>query len=291
MANVNTNNISVPRIARNKRIYAGNTAISKSVQSGAGSPSLEWVSVSPDEVIVNRDTVIQGDLTVQNLSGLAGDTVIVNENGTFGTVREVINEVPSGAIDGVNATYTLAHVPDGLIRLYKNGQKLKLSLDYTIVDDTITLVTPLISDGYTDVLLCDYRYITYSPGGEPVPANPDYINWTPMARGAAASATGFDLHICRVNRHITISGQFQFINGSGVDSVIASISSLIIAEGLTLSRKIYCESNEISSGETNRGMAVYVDTFDPTVNPVLRIKAREAHDAGLAFMTISFNVL
>jgi len=209
MADVTTNSIPVPRIARNKRIYAGNTAVTKSVQGGAASPTLEWVSVTPDIVTVNRDLIVQGDLTVQNLAGLAGDTVIVNENGTFATIREVTNETPSGTINGTNVTFTLAHVPDGLIRLYKNGQKLKLTTDYTITTDTITLVTALFTADYEDILLCDYRYVTYSPGGTPVPEIPDQVSWTAMTRGAAAQATGFDVQISRVGKSIMISGYFM----------------------------------------------------------------------------------
>lgn len=40
MADVLVNNISVPRIARNKRIYAGNTGISKTIKSGGNITSV-----------------------------------------------------------------------------------------------------------------------------------------------------------------------------------------------------------------------------------------------------------
>jgi len=283
MANVRTNNISVPRTARNKRIYGGNSSTSTSVNS-VGATVLDWVSVSDTEVAINRNLTIDGDLTVQNLSGLAGDTVIVNENGTLATVREVINEVPSGLINGVNVTYTLANLPDGLNRLYKNGQKLKLTDDYSITGQTITLVSPLVSDGYTDVLLCDYRYVTYSPGGDPVPAIPDQVAWTAMSKGAAAQESGFNLQACRIGKTIQISGSFQFINGSGVDSVIATV--LTPAAGMTLSRRIYAEISEISSNQVNRGIAVYVEPFSPA-SATLTIKTRAAYEAGMAYLTIT----
>lgn len=280
MANVRTNNISVPRTARNKRIYGGNSSTSTSVSSGGGATVLDWVSVSDTEVAINRNLTVDGDLTVQNLAGLAGDTVIVNENGTLATVREVINEIPSGLINGVNVTYTLANLPDGLIRLYKNGQKLKLTDDYSITGQTITLVSPLVSDGYTDVLLCDYRYVTYSPGGTPVPAIPDQISWTAMSRGAAAQASGFDIQICRIGKTLQISGYFLSASNPAVGSVIASIALSTIAEGMSLTRKQWITSNEISSLETNRGMRFYVDTFNPSDKQTVNLICDFEHDAG-----------
>lgn len=280
MADVRTNNISVPRTARNKRIYGGNSSTSTSVSSGGGATVLDWVSVSDTEVAINRNLTVDGDLTVQNLAGLAGDTVIVNENGTLATVREVINETPSGLINGVNVTYTLVNLPDGLIRLYKNGQKLKLTDDYSITGQTITLVSPLVSDGYTDVLLCDYRYVTYSPGGTPVPAIPDQVNWTAMIRGAAAQSSGFDIQICRIGKTLQISGYFLSASNPAVGSVIASISLDTIAEGMSLTRKQWITSNEISSDYDNRGMRFYVDTFDSTTKPTVRLICDYEFDAG-----------
>jgi len=297
MSDVRTNNIPVPRTARNKRIYSGNTGISKTVISGGGGGGetvLDWVGVSTTDVVINRNLTVEGDLTVQNLSGLAGDTVIVNENGTLATVREVINEVPAGLINGVNAEYTLAHLPDGLIKLYKNGQKIKLGLDYTILGQTISLIkivdgitspNPLISDGYEDVLLCDYRYVTYSPGGTPVPAIPDQVNWVAMTRGVAAQSSGFDIQICRIGKTLQISGYFLSASNPAVGSVIASIAISSIAEGMSLTRPQWITSNEISSDYDNRGIRFYVDTFDPTIKPTVRLLCDYEFDAGQIYFS------
>lgn len=281
MSDVRTNNIPVPRTARNKRIYSGNTGISKTITGGGGGETvLDWVGVSSTDVIINRNLTVEGNLTVENLAGLAGDTVIVNENGTLATIREVINEVPAGLINGVNVTYTLAFLPDGLIRLYKNGQKLKITTDYSITDDVITLVSPLVSDGYEDVLLCDYRYVTYSPGGSPVPAIPDQVNWVAMTRGTAAQSSGFDVQICRIGKTLQISGYFLSASNPAVGSIIASIAIESIAEGMSLTRPQWITSNEISSDYDNRGMRFYVDTFDPTIKPTVRLLCDYEFDAG-----------
>lgn len=293
MANVNTNNIPVPRIARNKRIYAGNTAISKATSTGSTPVTLEWVSVSDTEVLINRDLVVSGDLTVQNLAGLAGDSVILNENGTMAAARDVINEVPAGLINGSNVTYTLAYLPQGAIRLYKNGQKLKLVTDYTVISQTITLVVPLISDGYEDILLCDYKYVTYSPGGEPVPAIPDQIAWTAMTRGAAAQASGFDLQVCRIGKVITLSGEFLLTANTATGTTIAAIPVATIAQGLSLTRQVKCSFSEVGSGTVNRGVKMYVDVFDPAVNTNLSLKSFYEYDGESqpVFITLTFNII
>ena len=71
----------------------------------------------------------------------------------------VDNEVPGGAIDGVNDTFTLAFTPIvGSQHLYKNGirQKPGAGNDYTISGSTITFEPgniPIV----LDTLIADYR--------------------------------------------------------------------------------------------------------------------------------------
>lgn len=51
----------------------------------------------------------------------------------------ICNEVPSGTINSVNVTFTLANTPvAGTVMLFLNGQKQTLNGDYTIAGDTIT---------------------------------------------------------------------------------------------------------------------------------------------------------
>lgn len=79
------------------------------------------------------------------LSGFAGlltsnEALIVQaiENGTY----FVFNEVPTGVVDGVNVTFTLAHAPKptGSEEVYLNGQLQIPTSDYTISGATITFV-------------------------------------------------------------------------------------------------------------------------------------------------------
>ncbi len=70
----------------------------------------------------------------------------------------VDSETPSGAMDGINTSYTLSQVPNpaGSLVVFRNGIRLKAGLDYTASANTITFVAasmPLAGD----VLLCSYR--------------------------------------------------------------------------------------------------------------------------------------
>lgn len=70
----------------------------------------------------------------------------------------VWNETPSGAINGANVTFTLAHAPvAGTLRLYQNGLRLAEGVgnDYTLSGATITMaIAPVTGDR----LLADYVY-------------------------------------------------------------------------------------------------------------------------------------
>lgn len=68
------------------------------------------------------------------------------------------NTVPSGAVDGSNDVFVLAHIPAlGTERVYKNGlrQKPGSGNDYTITSDTITFESGNIPK-IGDVILADY---------------------------------------------------------------------------------------------------------------------------------------
>jgi len=64
------------------------------------------------------------------------------------TGQAVYAEVPSGTKDGVNATFTLAHIPSpaNTLQLYFNGMKLKLGTGYTLSGLTITALTGFLPD-------------------------------------------------------------------------------------------------------------------------------------------------
>jgi hypothetical protein len=71
--------------------------------------------------------------------------------------RWSLNEIPSGTINGVNVTFTLAHTPVGQIMLYLNGQYMTVGVgeDYILSGITITMAAPLIPG---DKIRTNYQY-------------------------------------------------------------------------------------------------------------------------------------
>ncbi len=76
-----------------------------------------------------------------------GITDAVASGGAIGAANLVSNETPSGAINDVNVTFTLAFTPIGLFQLFSNGVLLEpAGGDYTRSGTTITMnVAPISS--------------------------------------------------------------------------------------------------------------------------------------------------
>jgi hypothetical protein len=69
-------------------------------------------------------------------------TVVTIPGGGSGGPTFYDNETPTGAFDGSNAAFTLAHTPDaGTLKLFLNGQFLTAGVDYTLSVATITFIT------------------------------------------------------------------------------------------------------------------------------------------------------
>ena len=72
-------------------------------------------------------------------------------------VAFVDQQAPSGAINGVNASFTLSMAPSPATSLavYRNGLRLSSGVDYTLSGSTITFSPVVPQTG--DILLCSYR--------------------------------------------------------------------------------------------------------------------------------------
>lgn len=58
------------------------------------------------------------------------------------TSADIVNQIPTGTVNGVNVTFTLSFSPIAIIRLEQNGRPLRLTADYTLSGSTLTLVVP-----------------------------------------------------------------------------------------------------------------------------------------------------
>jgi len=94
-----------------------------------------------------------------NTGGTIGITAITYVQDTGAGITSanfVVEEIPSGALNGSNVTYTLAFTPvSGKVKPFLNGIRLRSGAgnDYTISGSVITMATAPTS---TDVLTVDY---------------------------------------------------------------------------------------------------------------------------------------
>lgn len=99
------------------------------------------------------------------LSTVAHDATLTG-SGTSSSPLSVVSsasatwrkETPAGAIDGVNVTYTLAHIPlENSMNLVVNGQVYTEGVDYTIATNIITMTSPLPSEFASLPLVAQYQ--------------------------------------------------------------------------------------------------------------------------------------
>lgn len=80
---------------------------------------------------------------------------------TVSSLSRVIREIPAGAINGVNVTFTVAFpLVAGSEILTRNGLEETEGVNYTMVGQTITFtIAPLAAPVQPDVLRISYRKI------------------------------------------------------------------------------------------------------------------------------------
>lgn len=125
-----------------------------------------WTEIPGSAVIVEEGTVNADTLWIStaNDGGTIGSTAVTfsqltTGGGGYTTANFVDKEVPSGTINGSNATFTLANTPtSGSEHLYLNGVLLQSGAgnDYTITTNTITMLTTAIPVS-GDKLAVSYR--------------------------------------------------------------------------------------------------------------------------------------
>jgi hypothetical protein len=96
---------------------------------------------------VATGVAMSGDATMSNTG------VVTLASSVLKQTSFVNSEVPTGSVNGVNVTFTLANTPvTGSVQVFLNGVRQKLTTDYTIATGTITFVTaPYTGDDVTVV--------------------------------------------------------------------------------------------------------------------------------------------
>lgn len=108
------------------------------------------------QILMNNGSGVMTPTTMSGDATISSSGVLTNGSAIQRTAGFVDEEIPSGAVNGSNVTFTLANTPiAGSVKLYKNGIRMKQGgADYSISGLTITFVT---APATGDVLLADYR--------------------------------------------------------------------------------------------------------------------------------------
>lgn len=86
-------------------------------------------------------------------------SIIINNGAATGATSMALNESPTGLINGINDTFTLANAPSPStsLMLFINGQLITQTTDYTLASNTITFeasAVPMTGD----ILLATYQH-------------------------------------------------------------------------------------------------------------------------------------
>jgi hypothetical protein len=109
-------------------------------------------------VSTNPFSPVTYTLATPTASGLVPTEI--TPGGNQNVVYYADNEIPSGTINGSNATFTLTATPTPSVSLtlYRNGVLLKQGADYTLTGSIITFGGGEIPQT-GDLLLASYRYL------------------------------------------------------------------------------------------------------------------------------------
>lgn len=117
---------------------------------------------------ISRSAVIDATGAIDGAAGNLGDCLHVD--GTSGpcstySTTFIDGEMPSGTLDGTNASFVLANAPNpsSSLALFRNGLLLRQGGDYTLAANGITFQTGAVPQP-TDVLAASYRLSVSIPG-------------------------------------------------------------------------------------------------------------------------------
>jgi hypothetical protein len=139
------------------------------IKGDKGDAGIDGKDGSPDTPIqivdkINTLEEVIEQKTIKGLSNIISNlqraikekTVKQMGGGGFSDVNFVESETPTGVVNGVNTDFVLSSTPtpSTSLKVFVNGQRFKITEDYTLSGTTITFVT---APPTSSIILCDYR--------------------------------------------------------------------------------------------------------------------------------------
>ena len=118
-----------------------------------GGTDVEFTDTLPDGTLAT--TQAPGDNSTAVATTAYTDAAVVAGNGVGVPVSAIYSdEVPAGAIDGLNTAFTLANTPEpNTFALHIDGMLYQAGVDYTLAGASLTMVTPPVPG---QVMLASY---------------------------------------------------------------------------------------------------------------------------------------
>ena len=138
-------------------IQNGKDADEKTMTEKINQNILSQLSLQKTEIIKENEEVIKKLFDELKTNLLQRTTQTGGRFFGGSAVHKFIDdETPSGTKDGANTVFVLVKTPiAGSLKVFINGQRMRITEDYTLSNKTITFNTAPLSNF---IILCDYRY-------------------------------------------------------------------------------------------------------------------------------------
>ncbi len=217
---------------------------------------------------IGRAAIINQAGQIDAASGSLGDCVRVDGSsgpcgGSGGGLLPAFSdgEVPSGTVNGSNATFALAFAPSpaASLALYRNGLRMEAGTDYQVTGNTITFFLASIPQP-GDLLLSNYRYANPSSPLSSLAAAQVVCSSVGASTGATASTR---LGTCTIPAGLLGAGdrlkvEFQYEHTGSASGFTGEVHM----GGATVALRSGAASESMLTGHTSFGISAAGQVWD-----------------------------
>jgi hypothetical protein len=107
----------------------------------------------------NRAVMVGPNGLLESVAGNLSHCVRVDGSSRPCDSTFVDGETPAGTVNGTNSSFSLSRAPNpaNSFHLFRNGLRMKMGVDYTLVGANVTFLVGAIPQA-NDLLIADYRF-------------------------------------------------------------------------------------------------------------------------------------